>query len=50
MKKLSRKTWERIIYIALIITLVGYGLLKDSEAAATLIKAITEAFTLLFQN
>ncbi|MCS2956829.1 hypothetical protein NXX53_06010 [Bacteroides salyersiae] len=50
MKKLSRKTIERTIYIVLIVALVVYGMLKDSEAAANLLKAITEAFTLLIQN
>jgi len=50
MKKLSRTTIERIIFILLIIILVAHGLLRDSEAAANLLKAITEAFTLIIQN
>jgi hypothetical protein len=43
---ISRKTIERTIYILIIITLVAYGF-KDSEAAATLIHAVKEAFSIL---
>jgi hypothetical protein len=43
---LSRKTVERAVYILLIILLVIYGL-KDSEAAAVLINAVREAFSIL---
>lgn len=50
MKKLSRKVVERIIFILLILILVAHGLLRDNEAAVNLIKAITEAFTLIIQN
>jgi hypothetical protein len=46
--KFSRKEIERTIYILIIIALVIYGL-KDSEAAATLIHAVKEAFSILIQ-
>jgi hypothetical protein len=44
--RLSRKTIERAVYILLVILLVIYGL-KDSEAAAVLINAVKEAFSIL---
>lgn len=47
-KKINWKIVERVTYIILIITLVIYGLFKDSEAAATLIRSISEAFSILF--
>lgn len=39
---------ERIVYVLIIIALVIYGL-KDSAAAETMIRAVKEAFTILFQ-
>lgn len=47
LKKISRRTAERIIYIVLIIALVLYGMLKDSAAADLLIRAVKDAFTIL---
>jgi uncharacterized membrane protein YqhA len=43
---ISRKTIERMVYIGIIMALVVYGF-KDSEAAATLIHAVKEAFSIL---
>jgi hypothetical protein len=50
MKKINftQKNMERAIYILLIIALVFYGL-KNSEAAAMLINAVKEAFSILIQ-
>lgn len=49
-RRLSRKTAERLLYIGIIVLLLLYGLLKDSEAAARLIESITNAFSILIQN
>nr|DAE55276.1 MAG TPA: hypothetical protein [Caudoviricetes sp.] len=48
-RKISRKAVERVIYILIIITLVIYGIFKDSAAADTLIRAVKEAFSILIQ-
>lgn len=40
---------ERAVYIVLIVLLALYGLV-NSEGAATLIRAIAEAFTLILTN
>lgn len=48
--RMSRKSKERMIYIAVILLLLLYGLLKDSEAAARLLEAVTNAFSILIQN
>lgn len=47
--KISRKTAERIVYILIIISLVLYGIFKDSTAADVLIRAVKEAFSILIQ-
>lgn len=47
--KLDRRKVQWAIYLILIIGLVIYGM-KDSEAAERLIRAITDAFTILFNN
>ena len=44
--KFTQKNLERAVYILIIIALVIYGL-KNSEAAATLITALKEAFSIL---
>lgn len=49
-KRISRKRAERMLYIGILILLLLYGLLKDSEVAARLIEAITNAFSILIQN
>lgn len=49
-RRMSRKSKERMIYIAVILLLLLYGLLKDSETAARLLEAITNAFSILIQN
>lgn len=49
-KRINRKRAERMLYIGILILLLLYGLLKDSEAAARLIEAITNAFSILIQN
>lgn len=49
-KRISCKSAERMLYIGILILLLLYGLLKDSEAAARLIEAITNAFSILIQN
>lgn len=49
-KRISRKSAERMLYIGILILLLLYGLLKDSEAATRLIEAITNAFSILIQN
>jgi hypothetical protein len=46
--KFTQKNMERAVYILLIIVLVIYGL-KDSDAAATLMNAVKEAFSILIQ-
>lgn len=48
--KLSRRTAERMLYILVILGLLLYGLLRDSEVAARLMEAITNAFSVLIQN
>lgn len=48
--KFSRRTAERVIYILVILGLLLYGLLRDSEVAARLMEAITNAFSILIQN
>lgn len=48
--KLSRRTAERVLYILVILGLLLYGLLRDSEVAARLMEAITNAFSILIQN
>ena len=49
-KRISRKSTEHMLYIGILILLLLYGLLKDSEAADRLIKAITNAFSILIYN
>lgn len=44
--KISRKTIERSIYIAIIVALVIYGI-KDSDVAVKLIRIVIEAFSIL---
>lgn len=44
---LNQKSIERGIFIILIVFLALYGM-KDSDAAEKLIRALTDAFTLLF--
>lgn len=46
---ISRRTAERLIYILIIIFLVIYGL-KDSEVAARMIHAVSEAFTVILTS
>ncbi|WP_163319950.1 hypothetical protein [Dysgonomonas sp. 520] len=48
--KISRKRAERIIYIVIIAGLVLFGIFKDSESAAALIRAVKEAFSILFET
>lgn len=45
----ARRQAERTVYLILIVILVFYGL-KDSGAAVSLIGAIRDAFSLLFNN
>lgn len=49
-RKISRCTAERLLYIAIILLLLLYGLFRDSEVAARLMEAITNAFSILIQN
>lgn len=49
MRKISRRTMERIVYIVLIIILVVFGIFKDSGAAEVLIRAVKDAFSILIQ-
>lgn len=49
-KRISRKSAERMLYIGILILLLLYGLLKDSEGAAQLIEAVGNAFSTLIQN
>jgi hypothetical protein len=44
--KPTRKDIEKAVYILILIALVIYGF-KDSEAAAALIHAVKEAFSIL---
>lgn len=39
-----------MLYIGILILLLLYGLLKDSEGAARLIEAVGNAFSTLIQN
>lgn len=48
--KLNRRTAERVLYILVILGLLLYGLLRDSEVASRLMEAITNAFSILIQN
>lgn len=48
--KLNRRTAERVLYILVILGLLLYGLLRDSEVAARLMEAITNAYSVLIQN
>ena len=45
----NKKNIERGIFIILIVLLILYGM-KDSDAAEKLIRALTDAFTLLFNT
>lgn len=47
---MSRKTTERLLYIGIILLLLLYGLLKDSQVAARLMESVTNAFSILIQN
>jgi hypothetical protein len=49
-RKISRRTAERLLYITVILLLLLYGLFRDSEVAARLMEAITNAFSILIQN
>lgn len=49
-RKISCRTAERLLYIAVILLLLLYGLFRDSEVAARLMEAITNAFSILIQN
>lgn len=49
MRPKQNKELERGIFIILIILLTLYGL-KDIDAAEKLIRALTDAFTILFNN
>lgn len=49
MKKISRRTMERMIYILLIVMLVIFGIFKDSGVAEVLIRAVKDAFSILIQ-
>lgn len=48
--KLSCRVAERLLYILVILGLLLYGLLRDSEVATRLMEAITNAFSILIQN
>ena len=48
--KLNRRTAERVLYILVILGVLLYGLLRDSEVAARLMEAITNAYSVLIQN
>lgn len=49
-RRISRKAAERMLYVAVIVLLLLYGLLKDSEVAARLMEAVTNAFSILIQH
>lgn len=49
MKQPNKRKAEWIIYIVLLIVLVFYGF-KDPEGAERLIRAVTDAFGILFNN
>ena len=46
--KINWKTAARMVYIGLIIILVVFGMIKDSEVATALIQAVKDAFSILF--
>lgn len=48
--KINGRTVERVLYILVILGLLLYGLLRDSEVAARLMEAFTNAFSILIQN
>lgn len=48
--RISGRTAERVLYILVILGLLLYGLLRDSEVAARLMEAFTNAFSILIQN
>lgn len=48
--RISGRTVERVLYILVILGLLLYGLLRNSEAAARLMEAFTNAFSILIQN
>lgn len=48
--KINGRAAERVLYILVILGLLLYGLLRDSEVAARLMEAITNAFSILIQN
>lgn len=48
--RISGRTVERVLYILVILGLLLYGLLRDSEVAARLMEALTNAFSILIQN
>ncbi len=48
--RISGRTAERVLYILVILGLLLYGLLRDSEVAARFMEAITNAFSILIQN
>ncbi|MCE8873662.1 hypothetical protein K0F93_06320 [Bacteroides ovatus] len=47
--KLDRRKVQWAVYLILLVGLVVYGL-RDSEGAERLIRAITDAFAILFNN
>lgn len=47
---INGRTVERVLYILVILGLLLFGLLRDSEVAARLMEAITNAFSILIQN
>lgn len=47
--KFDQRKVQWAVYLILLIGLIIYGM-KDSEAAERLIRAITDAFTILFNN
>ena len=46
MEKRSNK-YERITYIVLVVILVIFGMLKDSDAAKVLMEALKNAFSII---
>lgn len=47
METKKKNKYERIIYIVLIVMLVLFGMLKDSDAAKVLMDALKNAFTII---
>ena len=45
-QKPSRK-YERIAYVVLIVILIIYGMLKDSEAARMMMQSLKDAFSII---